>query len=952
MFENLAGQTLGRYDIVSSLGEGTLGAVFKGRDPGLQRDVAIKIIQPALAGRPGFAENFTRLARAAARLDHPNLVQVFDSGQARNFYYLVMEYIPGENLGQLLQEFKEAGRWMLLREAVLLVRQLALALAYVRSQDVPPRTLKPGNVKFKPVQSDRLPYLPVLVDLGLEAIFDGRNSGDAAALGYLSPEAVQGQSTGPRSDVYSLGVLLFELSTGQLPFPIQNLDEAIRYHSRQPVPPPLAIRPDLPEPLAQLILKAMQKNPEDRFPAPAEMAGELENIAPLVEALEAAPPAYEQSVSLLPAFRKSLEEERRASAFEDQAPQPAPTQKAPAQRAPAEVILENAQLSIVPGNSAATRLLLLYEGTTPAQFRLIVQGVPPSWISLAEQVVQVNPGERKEVRLTIRPPRSPHSRAGRYPLTIRANNLQDPKGSAEARGTLTVAAFSQFSSELYSRTMQPEELGKVAVNNLGNVQETFSLNLRDPHGELAFTPPSGPLRLEEGQAGVAEFRIGLRQPHWLGAERNLPFDIQVSAAGGETQAHHGLVVSRALIPVWALGILLLAVLCSAGVLALYFGGSSIQAARATQAIVAQQTGTVVALQSTMAAGTATAEYLANSNEATRAAATVEAAATQTQVAQLGAFATQTVQAESAADATAMAQTQAAASQTAVVQQGTQAALTQTAAAQQATQVAANATATAQAGAAAAATATAAAQTAQPATATAQAATATAQAAANQTATAQAAATQTASAPRQIGYIYASDTQTAGDFQALLQGNNYQVALVPQNVILTTDFTPFQAIMVGPDTGQDQNWGDQGGNQANRLASTGLPILGVGEGGYAFFGRVGLAIGYDKGVKDNGTDIIVADPNSPIWSKPNKVDIPANHTLTLYNSSQPLAAITAAAPQPGLTLIGSEVNDLTQFPLIVQGNKYLLWGFSAGPSAMSNLGQKVFVNALNSLFPNP
>jgi serine/threonine protein kinase len=944
MFENLVGQTLGRYDIVRSLGEGTLGAVFKGRDPGLQRDVAIKIIQPALAGRPGFAENFTRVARSSARLDHPNLVQVLDSGQARNFYYLVMEYIPGDNLGQLLQGFKESGRWILLREAVLLVRQLALALAYVRSQDVPPRTLKPANVKFKLVQSDRLPFLPVLVDLGLEAIFDGRYAGDTAALDYLSPEAVQGGNTGPRSDVYSLGVLLFELSTGQLPFPIQNLDEAIRYHSRQPVPPPLAIRPDLPEPLAQLILKAMQKNPEERFPGPAEMAGELENILPMVEALEAPPPAYEQSVSLLPAFRNSLEEERQASAFEAQAPQPAPTQKAPTQRAQAEVILENAQLSIVPGNSVATRLLLLYQGATPAQFRLIIEGVPPSWISLAEQVIQVNPGERKEVRLTIRPPRSPHSRAGRYPLTIRANNLQDPKSSAEARGTLTVAAFSQFTSELHTRSMRPGELGRVAVNNLGNVQETFSLHLRDPHGELAFTPPSEPLRLDEGQAGVSEFRIGLRQPHWFGAERNLPFDIQVSAAGGETQAHHGLVVSRALIPVWVLGILLLAVLCSAGVLALYLGNNSIQAARATQAIIAQQTGTVVALQSTLVSGTATTEFLANSNSATQAAATVEAAATQTQAAQLGAIATQTVQALSASQATALAQTQAAASQTAVVVQATQAALTQTAVAQQGTQAAANATATAQAGAAAAATATAAAQTAQ-------AATATAQAGANQTATAQAAATQTASAPRQIGYIYGTDAQTAGDFQALLQGNNYQVTLLPQNVILTTDFTPFQALVVGPDTGQDQNWGDQGGSQANRLASTGLPILGVGEGGYAFFGRIALAIGYDKGVKANGTDILVADPNSPIWSKPNKIDIPSNHTLTLYNSSQPFAAITAA-PQSGLTLIGSDVNDSTQFPLIAQGNKYLLWGFSAGPSAMNALGQQAFINALNSLFPNP
>jgi serine/threonine protein kinase len=945
MFNDLVGQTLGRYEMISFLGEGALGAVYKARDPGLQREVAIKVIQPALAGRPGFAENFTGAARAAARLDHPNLVRVFDSGQARNLYYLVMEYIPGSHLGQLLQELKEGGRWLLLREAVLLVRQLALVLAYVRSQDVPPRTLKPGNVKFKPVQSDSLPFLPVLVDLGLESIFDARYSGDVAALAYLSPEAVLGQSTGPRSDVYSLGVLLFELSTGQLPFPVQNLDEAVRYHSRQPVPPPLTIRPGLPEPLAQLIIKALQKKPEDRFAGPAELASELDNMAPLVESIETPPPAYELSVSLLPAFRKSLEEERRAYTYEAQATQPSSAEKVPV-----EMILENAQLSAEPGSSASTRILLLYQGAAPAQFRLVAEGMPPSWISLAPQAVQVNPGERKEIRLTIRPPRSPHSQAGRYPINIRANNLQDPGSTMEARGTLTVTAFSSFNSELYPQTMRPGELGQVSINNLGNVPETFTLYLRDPQGELAFTPPRAPLRLAEGQNGRAEFRIGLRQPYWLGGERDLPFDLQVSAAGGETQTHHGLLVSRALIPVWALGILLLAVLCSASLLVYYLGSAGIQSARATQAVIAQQTGTVAALQSTLEAGTATAAFLTNANSATQAAATVQAAATQTQIAQLDAFATQTIQAASAAEATAIAETQAAASQTAAVQQATQAALTQTAAAQQATQAAANATATAQAGAVAAATATAAAQTAQAANATAQAATATAQAGADQTATAQAAATQTASAPRQIAYIYASETPATGNFQTLLQSNNYKVTLVPQNIILTTDFSPFRAIVVGPDTGQDQNWGDQDGNQANQLFNSGLPILGVGEGGYAFFGRVGLAIGYDKGVKASGTDIFVVDPNSSVWSKPNQIDIPGNRVLTLYNSSQPFAAITVAAAQPGLVLIGLQANDLTHFPLIAQDNKYLLWGFSAGPSAMNNLGQQVFVNALNSLFP--
>lgn len=323
--EQLIGQTLNRYKILSLLGEGGMGAVFKARDVTLQRDIALKVMHPHLSRQSNFRQRFLQEARAAAQLDHPGIVQVHDFGQEKSLLYIVMEFIPGANLRQMLREIKGQGKWILLEETIQIIRLVSLALDYAHRQGVLHRDIKPDNIMMKPEAGDELPYRPVLTDLGLARLLHGqRITQEGTSMGtpaYMSPEQALGQPTDARSDVYSLGILFYELATGQLPFPIKSLADAIHYHTEERPPPPHSVRPDLPANLSVAILKALEKNPEDRFPDAAALAETLEAVT--LDVTEVAPPtAVEttsgpEAVSLFTQYQQSLLKPRGQSIMEE-----------------------------------------------------------------------------------------------------------------------------------------------------------------------------------------------------------------------------------------------------------------------------------------------------------------------------------------------------------------------------------------------------------------------------------------------------------------------------------------------------------------------------------------------------------------------------------------------------------------------------------------------------------
>lgn len=1030
MFEHLVGQTLDRYQIIEVVSEDALGTIFRAHDPTLQRDVAIKVINPAVSNRPGFSEGFVQIARTGARLDHPNLVEVYDFREARSFHYIAMEFIPGDNLGQMLSQLRQSGQWVLLSESVHLIRQLALAMEYVRMQGAPQRILRPSKIALKPVQSDRLPYLPVLTDLGLARLMEfGVGDTPPVAPAYISPEGALGRSTDRRSDVYSLGVLLFELCTGQLPFPIQTPEEAVRYHTRQPLPPPSSIRPDLPGALEQVIIRTLEKNPDARYSSPAVLANELENLAPVAAAIKSAPPAMENAVSLLVPYKESLEAERRTRPRPTPAPaldetQPdvtvaaTPGREAPG-RGPAggplglEAFLENAQLTVEAGGSVSTNLVISNTGSDPIQVRVNEEGIPSAWVTLTPQAVKIAPGGNAQVKMTVRPPRSPQSRAGRYPFTVFAL-AQGSSRPMEVKGTLTVGAYFQFRSELTTARLRAGDPGRLAVTNLGNTQETFTINFQDTEGNLQFDPQQAKLRLEEGQTGLAEFRARPVVPRLVGAETIHPYRVQVVSPRGETQTHSGGIASRALIPIWAVGVMAAVVLCFLSVLIAMLTRTEVQERRQTQAAYALESATAQVLLDTAAAETATILALESANQATIDAVTATAVwldgdtdqdeLSNREELERGTLVdnpdtdndglldgdevrrgTDPLRPDTDSDGLRDGDEVEAGLdplnadtdgdgvldgqdpnplQTSTPTPNPEATLalflTQTAAPLQTTQAIQNALAqtstalalTAQAQGAEAATQTAIAQQTVIAAVT-QTAEAAAQTAAALTATAAAQPQDTAVPPApqlqgRIAYIYLTNRGLAVQFGNLLAAHGLQVDLLPQDALPTTDLSVYSAILVGPDTGNDSVWGDPQGTQSARLSDSGKPILGIGRGGYSLFGRFGLSIGFDRGNEIRLSEVVAVDPGGLAWSDPYNITVPDNGIASLFEGRNNTIVIIVNDPA-GLNLIGRRPDEATHYP-IVGTDRFILWGFSAGPDDMTAVGRQAFINMVALLLP--
>ena len=289
--EEFIGKTLNRYQIEELLGEGGMGAVYRGHDMTLQRDVAIKVMHAHLSKKPDFQERFLQEARTAARLNHPSIVAVHDFGQAQGMLYIVMEFIPGDNLRRLTQKLRAQNRWLPLTEATGIVSHIAGAIAYAHSAGILHRDIKPANIMLQPNPTNGMPYRPVLTDLGLAKLMEASGlTQEGTAIGtpsYMSPEQTRGEGTDARAAVYSLGILLFELALGQLPFPINSLTDAIRFHNHEQPPPPSSLVPDFPKNLEGAILlsgcRGTGQRPEDLaangfisgYLAPTEERGEL-----------------------------------------------------------------------------------------------------------------------------------------------------------------------------------------------------------------------------------------------------------------------------------------------------------------------------------------------------------------------------------------------------------------------------------------------------------------------------------------------------------------------------------------------------------------------------------------------------------------------------------------------------------------------------------------------------
>ncbi len=266
----LIGKRLGKYVVVKHQAHGGMAEVYLGKQEQLERYVAIKVLHPFLAEDPGFVDRFLREARLVATLRHPNIVQVydFDHNEELGIYYMVMEYIDGPSLKKRL----EAGP-IPQHEAALIAAAIADALDYAHRREMVHRDIKPANIMFTAEGQ------PVLTDFGIARMVSVTGLTASGAMvgtpAYMAPEIGTGESGSPASDIYSLGVVLYQMLTGRLPFEADVPMGVILKHISDPVPYPSQFVPDLLPSLEAVILKAMAKRPEDRFQTAGEMAQAL-----------------------------------------------------------------------------------------------------------------------------------------------------------------------------------------------------------------------------------------------------------------------------------------------------------------------------------------------------------------------------------------------------------------------------------------------------------------------------------------------------------------------------------------------------------------------------------------------------------------------------------------------------------------------------------------------------
>ena len=258
-----------RYEIEKLVGEGGMANVYLARDTILDRKVAVKVLRGDLAGDEKFVRRFQREALSASSLSHPNIVEIYDVGEDEGNFYIVMEYIEGKTLKQLIKK-----RGVLsLPEAIDIMLQLLDALASAHDSYIIHRDIKPQNIMIK--ESGLVKITDFGIAMALNSAQLTQTNSVMGSVHYLPPEQASGKGSTIRSDIYSLGILMFEMLTGKVPFKGDSAVEIALKHMKEPLPNPKELNPVIPVSVENIILKATAKNPKNRYKDVREMKDDI-----------------------------------------------------------------------------------------------------------------------------------------------------------------------------------------------------------------------------------------------------------------------------------------------------------------------------------------------------------------------------------------------------------------------------------------------------------------------------------------------------------------------------------------------------------------------------------------------------------------------------------------------------------------------------------------------------
>jgi len=274
MANTLEGQTLGKYRVLEALGRGGMAQVYRAYHPQLDRYVAVKVLRSDLVEQDEFLGRFRREAHAVSGLRHPAIVQVFDFDVQDEIYYMVMELLEGDTLRARLNQYRVKGERMPLPEILRVLKDVLGGLQYAHSEGVIHRDIKPANIMLTRRGQ------AVLTDFGIAQIVGATQYTVSGALmgtlNYMAPEQGLKGTCDARSDIYSLGIVFYEMLTGYTPFDADTPLAILLKHLNDPLPLPSQVDPSLPPALEQIVLKALAKEPTDRFQSANEMLAAIE----------------------------------------------------------------------------------------------------------------------------------------------------------------------------------------------------------------------------------------------------------------------------------------------------------------------------------------------------------------------------------------------------------------------------------------------------------------------------------------------------------------------------------------------------------------------------------------------------------------------------------------------------------------------------------------------------
>lgn len=262
----------GRYEIIEKIGEGGMARVYRGRDLILKRTVAVKVLKDQMSGDAAFIRRFEREAQSAAALSHPHIVNIYDVGVEEDTYYMVMEYVDGDNLKEYIRQKGP----LPVDEAVRIASQIARALEQAHSAGVVHRDIKPQNILFS--RDGNVKVTDFGIAIGGEGVTVTVGDEIIGSVQYISPEQARGGMAGKQSDLYSLGIVLYEMVTGQVPFSGESPVAVVMQHIQEQIIPPRHKIEGLPESMDEIILKALEKDTSRRYGSAGDLLKDLSSI--------------------------------------------------------------------------------------------------------------------------------------------------------------------------------------------------------------------------------------------------------------------------------------------------------------------------------------------------------------------------------------------------------------------------------------------------------------------------------------------------------------------------------------------------------------------------------------------------------------------------------------------------------------------------------------------------